>query len=69
MKVIYFIRHSKPGNCSFMFRNSNIQIKNEKRHLTKEGRKLAKKFFSDKEFDCIEEIYSSNYLRAYQIIF
>jgi 2,3-bisphosphoglycerate-dependent phosphoglycerate mutase len=66
MKVIYFIRHSKPGNCSFIYRNSNIQIKNEMKKLTKEGKSFAKKLFSDKEFDCIEEIYSSNYLRAYQ---
>ena len=66
MKVIYFIRHSKPGNCSIIFRNSNLQIKNEKKKLTKEGRNIAKKIFDNKEFDCIEEIYSSNYLRSYQ---
>ena len=66
MKVIYFIRHSKPGNCSIIFRNSNLQIKNEKKKLTKEGRNIAKNIFDNKEFDCIEEIYSSNYLRSYQ---
>lgn len=66
MKVIYFIRHSKPGDCSFIFKNSSIQTKNEKKKLSKEGKNLAKEFFCDKEFDCIEEIYSSNYLRAYQ---
>ena len=66
MKIIYFIRHSQPGNCSTIFKNSSIQMKNEKKKLTKEGQKIAKDFFSKHEFDNIEEIYSSNYLRAYQ---
>ena len=66
MKTIFLIRHSKPGKCSFVYNNSGIQIKNEKKKLTNEGRKYAKQFFSNKEFDNISEIYSSNYLRAYQ---
>lgn len=66
MKTIYFIRHSKPGNCSLIYRNSSIQKKNEKKKLTKEGKIIAQRLFSRHELDYIEEIYSSNYLRAYQ---
>lgn len=66
MKIVYFIRHSKPGNCSFIFKNTSIQTKNEKKKLTKEGKLIAQTLFNNDEFDCIEEIYSSNYLRAYQ---
>ena len=66
MKTVYLIRHSKPGNCSFIYRNSDLQTKNEKKKLTKEGKKKAKLFFENEEFKNIKEIYSSNYLRAIQ---
>ncbi len=66
MTTVYLIRHSKPGKCSILFKYSSLQIKNEKRKLTREGKMMAQKFFNNKEFACIDEIYSSNYLRAYQ---
>lgn len=66
IKTVYFIRHSKPGKCSYIYNFFNIQIKNEKKRLTKEGMQIAEHFFGNKEFDDIGEIYSSNYLRAYQ---
>lgn len=66
MKTVYLIRHSKPGGYSFIYKNSSLQVKNEKKKLTKEGKNIAKEFFSNDEFNNIEEIYSSYYLRAYQ---
>ena len=66
MKTVFFIRHSKPGKCSFIYSKSSIQIKNEKKKLTTEGINIAQKVFSNNEFNNIEEVYSSNYLRAYQ---
>ena len=66
MKTIYFIRHSKAGECGLLYKTCSVQIKNEKSKLTTEGINLAKKIFENKEFKNIEEIYSSNYLRAYQ---
>lgn len=66
MKEVFFIRHSKPGNCNFIYKWSSLQKKEEKKKLTKDGKKLAKEFFHNAIFDEIEEIYSSNYLRAYE---
>ena len=66
MKTVFFIRHSKPGKCSFIYSKSSIQIKNEKKRLTTEGINIAQKVFSNNEFNNIKEVYSSNYLRAYQ---
>ncbi len=66
MKTLYFIRHSKPGKCSFLYKFSSSQVQNEKTNLTKEGKILARKVLGNSEFDNVEEIYSSNYLRAYQ---
>ena len=51
IKNVYIIRHSKPGKCSYIYNFFNIQIKNEKKRLTKERMQIAEHFFSNKEFD------------------
>ncbi len=64
MKTIYLIRHSNPGKTSILYKFASLQTKNEKRKLTKEGKEYAEEFFNNTEFNKIEEIYSSNYIRA-----
>ena len=66
MKTIYFIRHSKTLSVDNKFNEDTIQGYNEKRILSTEGEKIAKEKFKNIEFDDIEEIYSSNYVRAIQ---
>ena len=66
MKIIYFIRHSKTLAVDNKFNEDTIQEENEKRILSIEGEKIAKEKFKNTEFDDIEEIYSSNYVRAIQ---
>lgn len=66
MKTIYFIRHSKTLSVDNKFNEDSIQEENEKRILSTEGEKIAKEKFKNIEFDDIEEIYSSNYVRAMQ---
>lgn len=66
MKEIYFIRHSKPLDINNKFNKDSIQAINEKKILSLEGEESAKNKFNNLEFDNIEEIYSSNYVRAMQ---
>ena len=66
MKIIYFIRHSKTLAVDNKFNEDTIQEENEKRILSIEGEKIAFDWFNNDEFDDIEEIYSSNYVRAIQ---
>lgn len=66
MKIIYFIRHSKTLSVDNKFNEDSIQEENEKRILSTKGEKIAKEKFRNIEFDDIEEIYSSNYVRAMQ---
>ncbi|MCI6266005.1 MAG: histidine phosphatase family protein [Erysipelotrichaceae bacterium] len=66
MKTVYFIRHSKTLSVDNKFNEDTIQGYNEKGILLTEGEKIAKEKFKNIEFDDIEEIYSSNYVRAMQ---
>ena len=66
MKTIYLIRHSKAEKYNIWYKHSSLQTKNEKKNLSKEGKTIAKDILNKKEYDKIEEIYSSNYNRAFQ---
>ncbi len=66
MKTIYLIRHSKTLKVSNLFNNESLQFQNEKKSLSIEGEKIAKDKLSNKEFEYIDAIYSSNYVRAIQ---
>lgn len=66
LKTIYFIRHSKTLSVDNKFNEDTIQGYNEKRILSTEGEKIAKEKFMNTDFDDVEEIYSSNYVRAMQ---
>ena len=66
MTTIYLIRHSKPLKVNNDLNSDNIQIQNEKSSLSIEGEKIAKEKLSIDEFNNIDTIYSSNYVRAIQ---
>lgn len=64
IKTIYFIRHSKPIDVNNSINNESIQERNEKKVLSVEGEQIAFNWFNNDEFNNIEEVYSSNYVRA-----
>ena len=66
MTTIYLIRHSKPLKVNNEFNNDNLQIQNEKSSLSIEGENIAKEKLNNKEFDNIDILFSSNYVRAIQ---
>ena len=66
MTTIYLIRHSKPINVNYYLDNDNLQLQNEKKCLSVEGEQIAKERFEDKEFNDIDIVFSSNYVRAIQ---
>ena len=66
MTTIYLIRHSKPLKVNNEFNNDNLQIQNEKSSLSIEGENIAKEKLNNKEFDNINILYSSNYVRTIQ---
>lgn len=66
MTTIYLIRHSKPLKINNEFNNDNLQIQNEKSSLSIEGENIAKEKLNNKEFDNIDILFSSNYVRAIQ---
>ena len=66
MTTIYLIRHSKPLKVNNTFNNDNLQTQNEKQILSIEGELIAQKKLNNKEFDNIDIIFSSNYVRAIQ---
>ena len=66
MTTIYLIRHSKPLKVNNEFNNDNLQIQNEKSSLSIEGENIAKEKLNTKEFDNIDILFSSNYVRAIQ---
>ncbi len=66
MTTVYLIRHSKPLKVNNDLNSDNLQIQNEKSCLSLEGEKIAKEKLSIDEFDNIDIIYSSNYVRAIQ---
>ncbi len=66
MTTIYLIRHSKPMKVNNTFNKDNLQIQNEKSSLSIEGEQIAKEKLNKKEFDDIDIIFSSNYVRTIQ---
>ena len=66
MTTIYLIRHSKPMKVNNTFNSDSLQIQNEKSSLSIEGEQIAKDKLNKKEFDGIDIIFSSNYVRTIQ---
>ena len=66
MKTLYLMRHSKPLNVNNEQNSDSLQIQNEKKTLSIEGEEIAKNRFNNKEFDNIDVVFSSNYVRAIQ---
>lgn len=64
MTTIYLVRHSKPLKVNNNYTNDSLQIQNEKKILSSEGEALAEKHFSNRIFNNIDCVYSSNYIRA-----
>lgn len=66
MTTIYLIRHSKPMKVNNTFNKDNLQLQNEKSSLSIMGEQIAKEKLNKKEFDDIDIIFSSNYVRTIQ---
>lgn len=66
MTTIYLIRHSKPMKVNNTFNSDSLQIQNEKLSLSIEEEQIAQNKLSKKEFDNINILYSSNYVRTIQ---
>ena len=67
MTTIYLIRHSiKEKNYGVFDSNDDSQIKNEKTILSVDGEKMAERLSKHKELQNIDEIWTSNYVRAIQ---
>lgn len=66
-KIIYLIRHSIKENKYGKFENlDSEQMKDEKKVLSCDGEKLAFKLAQMEELKDIDELWSSNYVRAIQ---
>lgn len=66
MTTIYLIRHSKPMKVNNTFNKDNLQLQNEKSSLSIEGEQIAKEKLNKKEFDDIDILFSSSYVRTIQ---
>lgn len=66
MTTIYIIRHSKPMKVNNTFNSDSLQIQNEKSSLSIEGEQLAQEKLNKKEFDNIDVLFSSNFVRTIQ---
>ena len=66
MTTIYLIRHSKPLKINNTFNIDNLQIQNEKQSLSIEGERIAQDKLNNIEFDNIDIIFSSRYVRTIQ---
>lgn len=65
MTTLYLIRHSlKNRNYGCCENNDSFQIRNEKIVLSFEGERLALELSKHKELQNIDELWSSNYVRA-----
>ena len=64
MTTIYLIRHSKPLKVNNDLNVDNLQVQNEKNCLSIEGEEIAKEIFNNQEFNNIDILFSSNYVRA-----
>ena len=65
MTTIYLIRHSKTLKVKNEYNDDSLQIQNENILFQQKERVLQKKL-NNKEFDNIDVLYSSNYVRAIQ---
>lgn len=66
MTIIYLIRHSKPLKVINTFNSDILQLQNEKQSLSIEGEQIAYNKLSNNEFNNLDILYSSNYVRAIQ---
>ena len=66
MTTIYLMRHSKTLKVNNSFNTDSLQVQNEKRILSIDGEEMAKEKAKIEEFDNIDAVYSSNYVRAIQ---
>lgn len=67
MTTVYLIRHSiKSRNYNFVDSEESFQIRNEKISLSKEGEEKALLLSKHSELQNINEVWSSNYVRAIQ---
>ena len=66
MTTIYLIRHSKPMKVNNTFNSDSLQIQNEKSSLSIEGEQFAQEKLNKKEFDNIDVLFSSNFVRTIQ---
>lgn len=67
--TVYLIRHSEKLDTKYIDKYYNdefYQITREKRILSSEGERKAKILSENKEFNKLDAIYSSNYVRAIQ---
>lgn len=65
MTIVYLMRHSK-GNMdrSYLKKNEDFQIENEKYILSVEGEERAKKYSELPELQDVDMVVSSNYVRS-----
>ena len=69
LTTVYLIRHStkfEPSSIETYRTNDNKQTKTEKKMLSVEGEIRANILSQEKEFEDIQVVYSSNYVRAMQ---
>ncbi len=66
MTTIYLIRHSKPLKVNNSLNTDNLQIQNEKSSLSIEGEQIAQEKLNKDEFNNIDILFSSSYVRAIQ---
>ena len=66
MTTIYLIRHSKKLDTNNYSNDDNLQIQNEKYCLSIKGEEIAKERLNNPEFNNIDVLFSSNYVRAIQ---
>ena len=67
--IVYLIRHSEKLDMKYIDRyydDENYQITREKRILSAEGERKANILSKQKEFDKVDVIYSSSYVRTIQ---
>jgi len=66
MTTVYLVRHSEPFkvHCGIEETNEDILFSNIKSPLSVDGEKMSEKKSKDKEFDNIDVIWSSNYVRG-----
>lgn len=66
MTTIYLIRHSMPLKVNNTLNSDDLQVQNEKSSLSIEGEQIAQEKLNNKEFENIDVLCSSNYVRTIQ---